>query len=237
MADNEKLSIHIKKYNTEDSREVEERAKKYEILEPTEFEKEVVEKGTTILNGIRAKYAGKKPIPDNTIKLRVIANQDDLEELYSGISVEDEREEKTGGFVTDNGVLYIGGKYREDPLQAAHIIIHEMTHYFTGRYDTFGRYFNRENMEAATELVAMETLLKIVEPEDGVTEKDIRDNYMSYADNIEELSHIKYDEFKTDGELDLDKVKAELFTGKDYVLWDDKDNKKVGEAALKEVKW
>ena len=211
--------MEIFKVSSESSRSIKERLKNYEVREPDDNEKAILNKSAYYLNKYRQKY-GKKEIPDEHIKLTIVRGTDDLSELGGEIN---RYGGKTGGF-NDNGELYISDEY--DWIEIAHIMTHEMTHQYTGEYSL--NYFNRDGMEAATELVAIEILAKVINEvfgdieytdENGdkilVTgEKEIlmflQTYYQTYSEQIEDLQ-------KED--FDFEEIKQNLFSGKDYVSW------------------
>lgn len=217
--------IQILKYATEKSRGEAERLKKYEVLEPNEWELLVVEQSAAALNQCRQKHGNKLPINKENVKLRIIADETDLSEL----SGEDNPGGDTGGFTSDNGELYVAGGYRYDKIQMAHIIIHEMTHQFAGVTDRF--LLNSEESEAATELVTIEILADLLcdnsisyEPpeeyntnpkKEGVL-KFLQTRYQTYNDYIDNL---KQKEQEKNGSFNFDTVKDMLFSGYDRINW------------------
>ena len=224
-AQTETPKIQILKHTTDQSRRVAERLKNYEILEPNEWELFVVEKSVAILNQYRQKYGGKLPIPKENVKLHIIANETNLSELLQNNTSSGD----TGGFALDNGELYVAGGYRDDQIEMAHIIIHEMTHAFAGEHRR--EFFDSDDNEAATELVAIEILAyalcddslswDLPEEYNTVSRKEgilrfLKTQYQTYNDFIDNL---KQKERKEKGLFDFEAIKEMLFSGYDRVNW------------------
>lgn len=241
--DTEPPKIDIHRVYSDETRSFEERLKKfkYEILPPNEWELEVSKKSTQYLNDYRIKYANKEPIPEDHVKLRIVGGTDDINDVLEGVKVSGGYS-CTGGFVDNNGEFYIAGGWRSDPLEIAHLIVHEKTHVFTGKVMMGNGIFSPNDMEAATELVSIEILAKIITDFGGlkVTEEDnnitiiteedailrfLEDDYQSYEDEIKELKNPTQKDEET-GELlstnnifDFEDIKQKLFAGNDYVKW------------------
>lgn len=217
--------IQILKYTTEDSRLVEERLKNYDILDPNAWELFVVNQATEALNRYRQKYGNKLPKLKENIKLRIVANETDLSELRGAKGYDGD----TGGFALPNGELYVAGGYRDDEIEMAHIIIHEMTHEFAGEYRR--EFFKPEDNEAATELVTIEVLADLlcddslsydlpaeyntIPKREGVL-KFLQTHYQTYNDFI---NNLKQKEQEEKGHFTLDSIKEMLFSGYDRVNW------------------
>lgn len=214
---NETPKIQILKYTTDGSRRVAERLKNYDILEPNEWELSVIDQSVKVLNRYRQEYGNKLPIPKENVKLQIVANETDLSELY-GI---DTPMSSIRGITLDNGELYVAGGYRNNEIEIAHIIIHEMTHQFAGDADS--RLLNQEEEEAATELVAIEIMTDILYKAwsyifPGHTTMDKEDvleflqTYYQYYNGY--INKLKQKEKDKRGSFDFDVIKKCYFPAK-----------------------
>jgi len=240
--DTEPPTIDIHRVYSDKTRIFEERLKKFkdEILPPNEWELEVCKKSTQYLNDYRLKYAHKKPISEDHVKLRIVGDTNDLNDMLEGTKMPSGHS-CTGGFVDNNGEFYIAGGWRSDPLEIAHLIVHENTHVFTGKVMVENGIFSSYHMEAATELVAIEILAKIITDFGGfrvieddnittITDEDailkfLEENYQTYQNEIKALKNPTEKDEKTEGLLltnnifDFEEIKKKLFAGNDYVQW------------------
>lgn len=230
--DDSPLKIRVINFSTKSSKEINERLRGYEQVEPTEWELEAVNSAVDFLNDCRQKYGDKSPIPRDTVKLHIIANEKNLSTLLGDIKNEDDGD--TGGFVANNGEIFVGGGWRDDPIQIAHIIIHEMTHYFSGIW-TVNCALNKEEMEAVTELVATEALANFLFQHfngslsytdvDGKNETaTTREQFLELAENYYQtytdfINDIKEKRRLPDGSFDIEGVKTDLFGQEDRVIY------------------
>lgn len=220
--DMEQPKIEILRVNSPLSKTIEKKLNAFEMLEPTEWQNTVVNRATYYLNQYRQRYGDKRPIQNDYVKLRVVGGTDDFTSLLDrksdGGSV--------GGFVDPaTGELYIAGDY--ETLQSAHIIVHEMTHYFAGKASL--DYFCNDTMEAATELVTIEILTKIMNEQNfSWVYKDENDKEITLTDEGDIMKFLqKYyqvyqpqiEDLTKDKKFDFEETKKNLFSGRDFTSW------------------